>query len=1126
MAGNGFPESKRVRISSSLSRSKRRNTNHHGPGAKEETSSSTPSSSSIRSFFNNVPPAKIPCPLCETLVSRYRINQHLDESCLKNQINDVEESNSPPNAGTIPSTEVEAGVSSPYFAKDTSTPEKNQSKSVAGGETSPYFKKHGGLALDDGQPKTQVVKILGRLSSKLSRKHGVPSSAIDVSTTPDTCDLALNDEQPKVQVVKTISLGHLSTKLSRKRGSHISCDEIVADYTTEGGSQKENQLPLSRFQGSKEDGGALDVVGDPCGDFGDPSPLPLADLAPDVCDEVLAQKTEGSASGQGSKRTNWLLLSRFQDSKEGLRSQHGALDDIGSLCGGDADSMSSPLICSELGLSTEVKESLNIPKDNPVLDLEGLQECSCDEGSPSELATRDFSSGQQVLFFEKKSHNQMPNVSSMEDDMEILPMEGHINSENEARDGSCSKAIENPRDDGCSRPLEDSSPTQSVLKSGLNGPDPDAGGHPYYLRIFLMVLQTVLENEDDRRLFDEQDLETVAKFYRFTAGGQMLYVRLFQRKLSWIRTNTMEYAEISQDLSLVTKELVEAGFLQGDSELQDLSEALESLYGPERKSLAKAFHLRNPNAPKQQLLEEFLRLAKQRSFFSPNQAAVGGAILKRAKELAGKCVRVCKGPRGVFSRVLLLFSLSDATEDEEAGSGGQGQLSTILLVNMRRIVFPSYTVCRKTQIFQDRDDFIRYSSAVYLSNDVSTALALRNWKEGFNLYTGAKVVWKELENHPSLRHHATLPEYLRRFTVGWVYTRILSHGVEILQRLRMYEEAVAQLQELLAQQVYCMDSRGRWWDRLALNLHQHLKDPEKTIECIRNGLQDPFVRTGHRLSLSQRGQKMRESPSCKAFRSILQDLPLLQVEDVAHVTIKGKLCPQTGIGRSVFLMEDFQMEDRGEDLEPSTVMCSVEELALAHYKQEGFDQGIHGEGSTFTTLFGLLMWDIIFMDGIPDVFRNPFQAFPLDLYTDSFYENRREALESRLELLREASAETLRSWIEDVWSAQEGKASALLGWERFSSLHQAQSLACCFGGPFLSGVFRRLSKDLRHSRGGLPDLVVWRTEDGQYKVVEVKGPNDRLSHKQMLWLAELQELGAAVEVCHVVAEGAKSLHLN
>lgn len=36
--------------------------------------------------------------------------------------------------------------------------------------------------------------------------------------------------------------------------------------------------------------------------------------------------------------------------------------------------------------------------------------------------------------------------------------------------------------------------------------------------------------------------------------------------------------------------------------------------------------------------------------------------------------------------------------------------------------------------------------------------------------------------------------------------------------------------------------------------------------------------------------------------------------------------------------------------------------------------GIHGEGSTFSTLCGLLLWDIIFMDGIPDVFRNAYQV--------------------------------------------------------------------------------------------------------------------------------------------------------
>lgn len=37
------------------------------------------------------------------------------------------------------------------------------------------------------------------------------------------------------------------------------------------------------------------------------------------------------------------------------------------------------------------------------------------------------------------------------------------------------------------------------------------------------------------------------------------------------------------------------------------------------------------------------------------------------------------------------------------------------------------------------------------------------------------------------RPHEELPLFLRRFTVGWVYTRILSRAVEISQRLHMYE---------------------------------------------------------------------------------------------------------------------------------------------------------------------------------------------------------------------------------------------------------------------------------------------------------------------------------------------------
>ncbi|MEQ2177139.1 Fanconi-associated nuclease 1 [Goodea atripinnis] len=66
-----------------------------------------------------------------------------------------------------------------------------------------------------------------------------------------------------------------------------------------------------------------------------------------------------------------------------------------------------------------------------------------------------------------------------------------------------------------------------------------------------------------------------------------------------------------------------------------------------------------------------------------------------------------------------------------------------------------------------------------------------------------------------------------------------------------------------------------------------------------------------------------------------------------------------------------------------------------------------------------------------------------------------------------------------------------------------------------------MAKDYRHCRGGLPDLVVWNTSNNTYK-----GPNDRLSQKQQIWLDELQRLGAEVEVCHVTAIGARGACLK
>ncbi|NXF54592.1 FAN1 nuclease, partial [Oceanites oceanicus] len=858
MAEARSSEIKRSRISLSLSKNKKKK----GPTKKVEgtgTPSIPSASSSIISFFNNVPPAKITCPMCGQMVPRYGINEHMDETCQRNhgEIGVIDSTlNSFRNES--PRTASVNNNSSSYFSKKLLNLETSPSKSSsfktegsAAQQISPYFSNNSSVCSVNNEPQAQKVKIvsLGSLSSKLSRRRCIQGGKQIVYKEIDSSPPAV----------------HNTYKSAAARNDD---DEICAGHS----SQKENQLAQRERQEQNFSKKELEF-----------------------------QKEINKCNGEDL--VDIVQVSLPADNIDGKRLPIGTRST-------KTESRSGGVIVSPDKFETHLAIHTSAKLTNS---LEVKTQPHTHVFPPSET---EVNCGTQNWF--------------SKDDVRVFPVEVHEDFKDEINH-TLSETVEKVEFQNSIEDILDKIKEVSSV--------PSSPGHPYYLQNFLVVLQAVLENEDDIRLFDEQDMNIITKFCKLSVGGQKLYVRLFQRKLNWLKVNKIEYGEISMDLSPIIEELAEARFLQTESELEDLCEGLDLLSAPELKTLAKIFHLPNPNGQKQQLVDDFLRLAKQRSVFSRSQAGIGTVILKRVKDLAGKSVRVCKGPRAVFSRILLLFSLSESMEDEEAGSAGQGQLSTVLMVNMGRMVFPSYTVNRKTQVFQDRDDLIRYATAAHLSNDIATAMVNGNWEEANHLYMCAKETWNELKNHPSLSYHRVLPEYLRRFTVGWVYTRILSQGVEILQRLHMYEEAVQELQTLLSQDVYCTDSRGRWWDRLALNLHQHLKKTKKAIDCIRNGLADPFVRTGHRLSLYQRALRIRDSPSCKQFRCLFHDLPVITVEDVTHVTIKGKMCPQMGMGKSVFLMEDIGDEEGGEDFSVSTVMCSVEELALTHYRQNGFDQG-------------------------------------------------------------------------------------------------------------------------------------------------------------------------------------------
>ena len=78
-----------------------------------------------------------------------------------------------------------------------------------------------------------------------------------------------------------------------------------------------------------------------------------------------------------------------------------------------------------------------------------------------------------------------------------------------------------------------------------------------------------------------------------------------------------------------------------------------------------------------------------------------------------------------------------------------------------------------------------------------------------------------------------------------------------------------------------------------------------------------------------------------------------------------------------------------------------------------------------------------------------------------------------------------------------------------------QGLLAGLGLNTTAAICERLAKDHRFTRSGFPDLIMWNPVEKISRIVEVKGPNDKLSTKQILWIDYLKKNGADAEVCHV-----------
>ena len=142
------------------------------------------------------------------------------------------------------------------------------------------------------------------------------------------------------------------------------------------------------------------------------------------------------------------------------------------------------------------------------------------------------------------------------------------------------------------------------------------------------------------------------------------------------------------------------------------------------------------------------------------------------------------------------------------------------------------------------------------------------------------------------------------------------------------------------------------------------------------------------------------------------------------------------------------------------------------------------------------------------------QTAPLDLDTDSFYLARKSNIESHLQKIHDGMAEEIAI---TAWETHNGTACRGINWNRHT-LSELRAAVACIGGPCLALFCRHLAQDYRSWSSGMPDLLLWRF-DGEFgaeaKLVEVKGPKDRLSEQQRAWLLLLMDCGFNAEVCKV-----------
>ncbi|XP_039306168.1 fanconi-associated nuclease 1 [Solenopsis invicta] len=640
----------------------------------------------------------------------------------------------------------------------------------------------------------------------------------------------------------------------------------------------------------------------------------------------------------------------------------------------------------------------------------------------------------------------------------------------------------------------------------------------YSLHFFLAIV-IVFSNPINCGYFDRDELDLIFSLITLRKSAQALLIRMLKKKHTWHRVSNIKYDEISTDLKPIFDELVSRSIFKSNTQEEDISVLLNLLQADEIRKLCQESKI-NASGKKNGIQSILTFCRKTKSLF-PGMATPATKLRALVNKRLGDCISLNVRIKELIDRIIVLL-----VPNRDPAETLVDVFLTLLRVETDQIKFPEITIS-DFPIFANKEHLLDYIEAKNTLTNLLSAIEEKKWETVRNLGTlAAQRLQLVVDVESDCIQDSSLPHYIRHFMPSYLWLKILSKSIDAFKKtIETIPLAIEFLQMLINQNCHMKYRKGQWYSELIKIEMHHRKNFDASVALLSDAITYENLTEVDRLDLKDRAERIANrksgiSKSTKDSVKLMLDnmFSNIQLTPSSSITINGSLCGRnTSHGKSNWCISsntDQQMYG------------SVESLALYYYKGEGYIKGMHCEGAFPITLFATLFWDEIYNMNIPGAWVSLYQYAPLDLYSSEFYENRKEQIDMKLQIIRKFDSETLSRHLKHEFEMHCEYASIIQA-NIFKDSNCFQEVAFCLGVEGVVGICKRLIHNFSLWRAGFPDLIVWNANTKQYKIVEVKGPNDTLSTKQKLWLDYLNRLGLNTEVCYCesnTSQGRKRKH--